>query len=98
MRNIEDDILALWGLLWKSGMVGTLEKTDRTGKKKVRYFVNDYGKQIFNFVVDRYKLSDVEGMEIFLADEKGKVLIVCPFCGGRTEQGIAKCQKCGADI
>ena len=79
-------------------MIGTLEKTDRTGKKKVRYFVNDYGKQIFNFVVDRYKLSDVEGMEIFLEDEKGKVLIVCPFCGGKTEQGIAKCQKCGADI
>jgi hypothetical protein len=98
MRNIEEDILGLWGFLWHSGMIGSLEKTDRTGKKKVTYFVNDYGKQIFNLLVDRYKLAGAEGMEIFLENAKGKVLIVCPFCGGKTEQGVAKCQKCGADL
>lgn len=27
-----------------------------------------------------------------------KVLIVCPYCGGKTEQGLTKCQKCGADL
>ena len=27
-----------------------------------------------------------------------KVLIVCPYCGARNEQGILKCQTCQADI
>ncbi len=27
-----------------------------------------------------------------------KVLVICPYCGAKTEQGLAKCQKCGADI
>ncbi len=27
-----------------------------------------------------------------------KVLVICPYCGAKTEQGIAKCQKCGADM
>ena len=27
-----------------------------------------------------------------------KVLVICPYCGGKTEQGYPKCQKCGADI
>ena len=30
--------------------------------------------------------------------ETAKVLVICPYCGAKTEQGIAKCQKCGADI
>jgi hypothetical protein len=98
MRNIEEDILGLWEFLWRSGMIGSLEKTDRAGKKKVNYFVNDYGKQIFNLLVERYKLAGAEGMEIFLENEKGKVLIICPFCGGKTEQGMAKCQKYGAAL
>lgn len=84
--------------LWRNGMIGTLEKADRTGKKKIIYFVSDYGKQIFNLVVDRYKLAAVEGVEIFLENDKGKVLVVCPFYGGKTEQGVTKCRKCGADM
>lgn len=27
-----------------------------------------------------------------------KVLVICPYCGSKTEQGITKCQKCGADL
>ncbi len=27
-----------------------------------------------------------------------KVLIVCPYCGARNEQGVLKCHKCDADI
>ena len=27
-----------------------------------------------------------------------KVLVICPFCGAKTEQGIGKCQNCGADL
>lgn len=27
-----------------------------------------------------------------------KVLVICPYCGAKTEQGFSKCQKCGADI
>ena len=30
--------------------------------------------------------------------ETAKVLVVCPFCGAKTEQGLTNCQKCGADI
>ena len=27
-----------------------------------------------------------------------KVLVICPYCGAKNEQGILKCQKCGADL
>ena len=27
-----------------------------------------------------------------------KVFVICPYCGSKTEQGITKCQKCGADL
>ena len=30
--------------------------------------------------------------------ETTKVLVICPYCGAKTEQGLTKCQKCGADI
>jgi hypothetical protein len=98
MRNIEDDVLSLWGLLWNKGMIGSLEKTDKSGRKQVRYFINEYGTQIFNVLVERYKLSQVDGIEKFLEDEKGKVLIICPFCGAKTTHGMTKCEKCGAEL
>ena len=27
-----------------------------------------------------------------------KVLVICPYCGAKTEQGIGKCQNCKADL
>jgi len=27
-----------------------------------------------------------------------KVLVICPYCGAKTEQGLAKCQNCKADL
>ena len=27
-----------------------------------------------------------------------KVLVICPYCGAKTEQGISKCQNCKADL
>lgn len=27
-----------------------------------------------------------------------KVFVICPYCGAKTEQGIMKCQNCGADL
>ena len=27
-----------------------------------------------------------------------KVLVICPYCGAKTEQGLSKCSKCSADI
>ena len=27
-----------------------------------------------------------------------KVLVICPYCGAKTEQGIGKCQNCQADL
>ncbi len=27
-----------------------------------------------------------------------KVLVICPFCGAKTEQGLSKCQNCGGDL
>ena len=26
------------------------------------------------------------------------VLVICPYCGAKTEQGLTKCQKCSADL
>jgi hypothetical protein len=47
----------------------------------------------------------VEAMErlgirsISLTDEeKQLVLVVCPYCGHKNEEGITKCQNCGASI
>lgn len=31
-------------------------------------------------------------------DEKQLVLVVCPYCGHKNEQGITTCEKCGASI
>ena len=27
-----------------------------------------------------------------------KILVICPYCGAKTEQGILECQNCGADL
>jgi uncharacterized membrane protein len=27
-----------------------------------------------------------------------KVLVICPYCGAKTEQGLSKCQNCQADL
>ncbi|MFX1261161.1 MAG: zinc-ribbon domain-containing protein [Promethearchaeota archaeon] len=27
-----------------------------------------------------------------------RVLVVCPYCGHKNEQGMSKCAQCGADI
>lgn len=27
-----------------------------------------------------------------------RVLVICPFCGAKNEQGITKCQSCGAEV
>jgi hypothetical protein len=29
---------------------------------------------------------------------KAIVLVICPYCGAKTEQGREKCQKCGANL
>ena len=30
--------------------------------------------------------------------ERETVLVVCPYCGHKTEQGLSKCQNCDADL
>ncbi|MHA1930611.1 MAG: hypothetical protein ACTSV2_18730 [Candidatus Thorarchaeota archaeon] len=30
--------------------------------------------------------------------ETVKVLVICPYCGAKTEQGLTKCQNCQADL
>ncbi|MGQ4872169.1 MAG: hypothetical protein ACP6IT_10105 [Candidatus Thorarchaeota archaeon] len=32
------------------------------------------------------------------ASATAKVLVICPYCGGKTEQGLSKCQHCGAEL
>lgn len=27
-----------------------------------------------------------------------RVFIICPYCGSKTEQGITRCQNCGAEL
>ncbi len=31
-------------------------------------------------------------------DEKQLVLVICPYCGHKNEQGITKCANCGASV
>ena len=38
------------------------------------------------------------GGVFFTRSHRPTVLIVCPFCGAKTEQGRLKCEKCGADL
>ncbi len=32
------------------------------------------------------------------SEEKQLVLVICPYCGHKNEQGITKCENCGASI
>ena len=48
--------------------------------------------------LDGDTFSRVKGTVSTTTTETVKVLVVCPFCGAKTEQGLAKCQKCGADL
>lgn len=70
------------------------------------------GEDVYRLENDTKKSVDemdeeelVEAMErlgiksISLTDEeKQLVLVVCPYCGHKNEQGITKCQNCGASI
>jgi hypothetical protein len=29
---------------------------------------------------------------------KERVLVICPYCGTKNDQGIIKCRKCGAEV
>lgn len=31
-------------------------------------------------------------------DERQLVLVICPYCGHKNEQGITRCENCGASI
>ncbi len=31
-------------------------------------------------------------------EEKQLVLVVCPYCGHKNEQGITRCENCGASV
>lgn len=98
-RNLEDDVLGLWTVLWNRGMIGSVKRTEKSGKEKTKYFLNDYGRQVFALMLARYKIVGLsEISELEQENNTGKVFIICRFCGGKTEQGIAKCQKCGADL
>ena len=48
--------------------------------------------------LDGGTFSRVKGTVSTTTTETPRVLVVCPFCGAKTEQGLAKCQKCGADL
>jgi len=34
----------------------------------------------------------------FSSQQRPVVLVICPYCGGKTEQGVAHCHNCGAAI
>lgn len=42
--------------------------------------------------------EDVEVAPEQAIPKDAKVLIVCPYCGAKTEQGLLKCQNCSADL
>ena len=50
---------------------------------------------VCGLVISKRMLKQVE-KELVSVD--AKVFVICPYCGAKTEQGIVKCQKCGADL
>lgn len=38
------------------------------------------------------------GKKVETISKDAKVFVICPYCGAKTEQGIMKCQNCGADL
>ena len=48
--------------------------------------------------LDGNTFSRITGTVSATPTETAKVLVICPFCGAKTEQGLAKCQKCSADL
>ena len=50
---------------------------------------------VCGLVIGKRMMKQVE-KELVSID--AKVFVICPYCGAKTEQGITKCQKCGADL
>lgn len=44
----------------------------------------------------REEVVEVVSEQVISKD--AKVFVICPYCGAKTEQGIIKCKKCGADL
>jgi hypothetical protein len=82
-------------------MIAGTNRAVKLEKEDVRKLENDTQKPVEE--MDEEEL--VEAMErlgiksISLTDEeKQLVLVVCPYCGHKNEQGITKCENCGASI
>ncbi|TET07953.1 MAG: hypothetical protein E3J86_11700 [Candidatus Thorarchaeota archaeon] len=47
-------------------------------------------------------VAGIGGVSFMARQRKGasdaKVLVICPYCGAKTEQGITRCEKCGGDL
>ena len=82
-------------------MIAGTNRAVKLEKEDVRRLENDTQKPVEE--MDEEEL--VEAMErlgiksISLTDEEKRlVLVICPYCGHKNEQGITKCENCGASI
>lgn len=64
-------------------------------------FCADFGRSIMRVKHSHLKSSKLKELIIEPIRERivtERVLIICPFCGTKNEQGIGKCQNCGVDL
>ncbi len=80
-------------------MIGSLKESDKSGREKVRYFLNAYGKQVLELLIKRYKRDNMDQIDLFVEKDDSKiVLVICPFCGVKTPHGLMRCKKCESDL
>ena len=82
-------------------LIGGSNRAVKLEREDVRRLESDAQKPVDE--MDEEEL--VETMErlgiksISLTDnEKQLVLVICPYCGHKNEQGITRCENCGASV
>ena len=49
-------------------------------------------------LTNKKRKKSEEAKEIIVEKPATRILVICPFCGAKTEQGIALCWNCGAKL
>ncbi len=87
------------------GVVSAHDRISMTDLGKRTGLHEDVVSSIVYNAIGKGKLQGRMDGDIFKREGKAtavshdaKVLVICPYCGAKTEQGLSKCQKCGADI
>jgi hypothetical protein len=85
----------------KGGTAEIVEQTisgDDGDKPKIPILEKTILKEVVGEEVIEKDFIPAEKTEITREIITERVFVICPYCGAKTEQGIMKCQNCGADL